>query len=71
MENPYGTRRMTHDVIWDNLNKCMNNSYNSFLGKWYSDALDCVYYALGLFIGYIDKFEIQVSMVKPLSGDSV
>ena len=63
--NPYGTHEMAHDIIWKDLNECLNNSYNSFLGKQYSRALDCVCYALDLFIGYIDNFEISVSMVEP------
>jgi len=64
--NPYGTHEIVHEVIWNNLNKCLTNSYNLFFRKRYEMALDHVYYALELFIGYIDKFEIQVSMVESL-----
>jgi hypothetical protein len=66
--NPYGTHQIVHEVIWKNLNECLTNSYNLFFRKRYERALDLVYYALELFIGYIDKFEIPVSVVEPLSG---
>jgi hypothetical protein len=64
--NPYRAHEMAHSVIWKNLNECLNNSYNLFLSKQYSRALDCVCYAFDLFVQYIDKYDIQVSMVKPL-----